>query len=59
MKRFRHLRSNQEIRDRSAEVVLSADEFILPLFIVEGTGQLVRELKKRRPICLKEQTGLW
>lgn len=36
MKRFRHLRSSQAIRDQSAEVLLNVDEFILPLFIVEG-----------------------
>jgi porphobilinogen synthase len=36
MKRFRHLRSSQAIRDQSAEVSLNAGQFILPLFIVEG-----------------------
>jgi porphobilinogen synthase len=36
MKRFRHLRSSQAIRDQSAEVALKADQFILPLFIVDG-----------------------
>jgi porphobilinogen synthase len=36
MKRFRHLRSSQVIRDASAEVALKVDQFILPLFIVEG-----------------------
>jgi porphobilinogen synthase len=36
MKRFRHLRSSQAIRDRSAEVVLRTEQFILPLFIVDG-----------------------
>jgi porphobilinogen synthase len=36
MKRFRQLRSSQAIRDQSAEVSLKADQFILPLFIVDG-----------------------
>jgi len=36
MKRFRHLRSSQAIRDQSAEVALKVDQFILPLFIVDG-----------------------
>jgi porphobilinogen synthase len=36
MKRFRHLRSSQAIRDQSAEVSLHTDQFILPLFIVDG-----------------------
>jgi len=36
MKRFRQLRSSQAIRDQSAEVVLKTDQFILPMFIVEG-----------------------
>src|SRR5512133_3846565 len=39
MKRFRHLRSSQAIRDQSAEVTLQVDQFILPLFIVEGKAQ--------------------
>jgi porphobilinogen synthase len=38
MKRFRHLRSSQAIRDQSAEVSLQADQFILPLFLVDGTA---------------------
>lgn len=36
MKRFRHLRSSQAIRDKSAEVALKVEQFILPLFIVDG-----------------------
>lgn len=38
MKRFRHLRSSQAIRDQSAEVTLKVDQFILPMFIVEGNS---------------------
>jgi porphobilinogen synthase len=39
MKRFRHLRSSQVVRDQSADVALEVDQFILPLFIVEGNAQ--------------------
>jgi porphobilinogen synthase len=39
MKRFRHLRITQEIRDQSAEVTLAVDHLIMPVFIVEGNGQ--------------------
>jgi len=38
MKRLRLLRSSQDIRDQSAEVFLNVDQFIVPLFIVEGKG---------------------
>lgn len=40
MKRFRHLRSSQAVRDQSAEVALKVDQFILPKFIVEGNAHI-------------------
>lgn len=37
-KRFRHLRTDIFTRNSHAEVKLSASNFVLPFFIVEGTG---------------------
>jgi porphobilinogen synthase len=37
-KRFRPLRKDVQTRDRLAEVHLSANDFILPYFVVEGKG---------------------
>jgi porphobilinogen synthase len=39
MKRFRQFRTTQAVRDESAEVNLSVDQFIMPVFIIEGRGQ--------------------
>ncbi len=36
MKRLRQFRTTQEIRDKAFEVMLTTDQFIFPLFIVEG-----------------------
>lgn len=36
MKRLRQFRITQEVRDKAAEVMLKTDQFIYPLFIVEG-----------------------
>lgn len=38
MKRFRHLRIDQETRDKNVEVQLNIDDFIYPYFVVEGTN---------------------
>jgi porphobilinogen synthase len=38
MKRFRPCRISKEIRDRYADVHLSAEDFIYPYFVVEGEG---------------------
>ncbi len=43
MKRFHHLRTDQEIRDNNSEVNLSAPDFIYPYFVIEG-------IKQRQPI---------
>lgn len=37
-KRFRHLRTDAATRDYYAEVKLSANDFVLPFFIIEGRG---------------------
>lgn len=37
-KRFRHLRTDMATRDYHAEIKLSATDFVLPFFIVEGLG---------------------
>lgn len=36
MKRFRNLRKDQKTRDKYAEVKLRANDFIYPIFVVEG-----------------------
>ncbi|MDR3195016.1 MAG: porphobilinogen synthase [Tannerella sp.] len=38
MKRFRHFRTTQAVRDEQAEVSLSASDFIYPYFVTEGEG---------------------
>jgi porphobilinogen synthase len=38
MKRFRELRKDQATRDRYADVSLSANDFIYPYFVEEGSG---------------------
>ena len=43
MKRFRNLRKDQKTRDKYAEVKLRANDFIYPIFVVEGHH-------KRQPI---------
>jgi len=37
-RRFRPLRNSAADRDRNAEIVVTATDFILPFFVVEGTG---------------------
>ena len=37
-KRTRRLRNNSAIRDMVREVTISTDDFIYPLFVVEGEG---------------------
>lgn len=39
MKRFRPFRINSAIRDQHADVHIKAEDFIYPLFLVEGMGQ--------------------
>ncbi|MDR0744321.1 MAG: porphobilinogen synthase [Tannerella sp.] len=36
MKRFRQFRTNQEIRDKYADISIDADDFIYPYFVVDG-----------------------
>jgi porphobilinogen synthase len=50
MKRFHYLRSNQQIRDTAAEVMLAEDQLILPLFIIEG---------KRKREEISSMTGVY
>jgi len=39
MKRFHHLRIDEETRDRLAEVKVTAEDLIYPYFVVPGSGK--------------------
>ena len=49
MKRLRQFRITQEVRDKAAEVMLKTDQFIYPLFIVEGLD-LKREISSLKGV---------